>query len=47
MELLGRVIDCLVRELETLPHSPLLRIAGIVIFLLLMALLLWRRRYRG
>jgi hypothetical protein len=30
-----------------MPHPLLLRIAGIAIFLLLMALLLWRRRNRG
>jgi len=30
-----------------MPHPLLLRIAGVVIFLLLMALLLWRRRHRG
>jgi len=29
------------------PHPLLLRIAGIAIFFLLMALLLWRRGHRG
>ena len=30
-----------------MPHNELLRIAGITIFCLLLALLLWRRRHRG